>query len=260
MQKIQAIFSWIGVVLAVVVFSTLTLIMGIFDWSGALSHRMVQLWARVVLFCVRVHLEVHGTQNLEKGRFYVIASNHEGQADIPVLVRALPLQFKFASKTAVFRIPVMGWAMYAARYVPIDRGGGPEKARQAIDRMSAKLKQGFSVLMFPEGTRTRDGKVGTFKSGTFRLALQNTVDILPVGLYGSRLGMPADEWVIRGGRIIVNIGQPIRIANYENSEDGMRALRDHCREVIVHLQRDAQQLFFNEKQLTAVATAKPVGA
>lgn len=237
--RVLAVLSWIGVVSSALVLSIPCVIFGVTDPSGAATHRVIAFWCRIVLFCVRARVRVDGWENVATNRVYILACNHEGIGDIPVLYVTLPMQYKFVAKRMLFNIPIFGLDMRCARHIPIDRGQGPEKTRTAFSLMAKAIENGFSVLMFPEGSRTRDGNLRPFKSGTFRLALDTKTPILPVALAGSREGLPADDWVVRGGMAVLKIGKPIEVAGLDNTDENVDWLRDRCRDEILALRHEA---------------------
>jgi 1-acyl-sn-glycerol-3-phosphate acyltransferase len=245
-NNFTSFLRWVGVFLTTVLMCIPSTLCGLLDRTGKIAHAHHRLWARFIMFWVGAKLVVTGRENIDPDKNYIIASNHEGNADIPIMIWALPLQFKFAAKRSLFRIPIFGWAMSQARYVPIDRGIGSAAAREGMKRLTQKAQEGFSILMFPEGTRTRDGKIRPFKSGTFRLALETKTEILPVAIFGSYRGQSAGEWGIRPGRVILNIGKPIKPfssevkgGSEENSEDRFQGLKTLCRNQIIALRQEA---------------------
>jgi 1-acyl-sn-glycerol-3-phosphate acyltransferase len=127
---------------------------------------------------------VKGRENVNRRQAYVIASNHQSMLDI-VLLYNVPLYFKWVSKKEVYRIPLVGQLLLLHGDVCIKRGD-PKSARKMLQDCAAFLSQGFSIMMFPEGTRSKDGQVGRFKEGAFTLAKSRGVPILPVAIDGTR--------------------------------------------------------------------------
>jgi 1-acyl-sn-glycerol-3-phosphate acyltransferase len=136
-------------------------------------------------------------------------SNHQGSYDIFVLLSCLPIQFRWIAKKELFAIPILGWAMRAANYISIDRSG-KRKALESIERAADKIKGGVSVVIFPEGTRSRDGSIQPFKRGGFTLAMKSGVPIIPITINGSWDVMPRESMKVRPGEIRVSIDRAIQ--------------------------------------------------
>ncbi len=145
---------------------------------------------------------------MEKGRPYILMANHQGAYDIFVLLAYLPVHFKWLAKEELFKIPIFGWAMGAAGYISIDRKG-KKKALESIEQAVTKIREGASVLVFPEGTRSPDGQIHSFKKGGFTLAIKAGVPIVPIAIRGSREVLPRSSLRVRPGRIQLVVGKPI---------------------------------------------------
>lgn len=174
-----------------------------FDRQRRINHLWSCVWASTYAYAYPGwSVRVTGRDLIQKGQAYVLVANHTSIADI-VLLFALFRQFKWVSKTAVFKYPLLGWNMSLSKYVPLERG---DKA--SIDRMMEScrgwLRHGMSVLMFPEGTRSKDGRLQNFKHGAFTLAKDVGVPVVPIAIHGGHLVIPknrgtfapkADLWV-----------------------------------------------------------------
>jgi 1-acyl-sn-glycerol-3-phosphate acyltransferase len=137
----------------------------------------------------------------------VFVSNHESQAD-PFLISFLPWEMKWLGKASLFKIPFAGWNMALAGDIPIHRGEG-RSARGAMERCKHWLDRGMPVIIFPEGTRSPDGKLGPFKDGAFRLALDSGAQIFPIAVCGTRKALPKHSWIFGFTRALVAVGAPI---------------------------------------------------
>jgi 1-acyl-sn-glycerol-3-phosphate acyltransferase len=164
----------------------------------------------------------------------VVVSNHESFADI-LLISHLPWEMKWLSKAELFRIPVMGWMMWLVGDIPVKRGFGPS-ALEAMERCRAALSRRVSVMIFPEGTRSRTAELLPFKDGAFRLAIEAGVPILPLAVSGTRNALPKHDW--RFGRSVaeVRVLEPIETAGL--TPDDVPALKQRVRDLIVQ-SRDA---------------------
>jgi 1-acyl-sn-glycerol-3-phosphate acyltransferase len=193
---------------------------------GERSDERLAWWARKLLDGAEVSLEIHGAENVPEGPL-VLMSNHRSYYDIPTVFCTVPGRVRMVAKKELFRVPVFGRAMLAAGFVKIDR----EQRHSAIASLkeSERLLQGGTrVWIAPEGTRSKDGRLGTFKSGGFHLAIQARVPILPIALEGTQRILPADGLVVRkGAHVTATILPPIDVAAYgpEGRKDLMRDVR-----------------------------------
>lgn len=176
----------------------------------------------------KVHIRGYKVKKGE-GPFVVVA-NHQSIADIPVISH-LPWEMKWLSKESNFKLPVFGWMMRMAGDVPLRRGDS-SSASSAMARCRWYLERGMSVMIFPEGTRSRDGSIGAFKDGAFRLALETGYPILPVAVSGTRYTIPKHSWVFGGKcNLTVEVLPPVDVKGWvpERLED----LKAHVRAEIV---------------------------
>jgi 1-acyl-sn-glycerol-3-phosphate acyltransferase len=155
--------------------------------------------------------------------------NHQSNFDIPVLLGHLTVQFRWLAKMELFKIPIFGHAMRKAGYISIDRKNR-ESAFKSLAVAAEKIKNGVSVLIFPEGTRSRDGKIQAFKKGGFVMAIDSGVPIVPVTISGTREIMTKGQFRVNSGQIRISIQQPIDTTIY--SRDTKEALMERVRRVI----------------------------
>jgi 1-acyl-sn-glycerol-3-phosphate acyltransferase len=159
---------------------------------------------------------------------YVVVSNHESFVDM-LLISHLPWEMKWLSKESMFRIPLVGWLMTMAGDIRLIRGDKKSIA-SAMEGCSDRLGRNVSVMLFPEGTRTRDGSLGEFKDGAFRIAIANQVPILPLAVNGTREALQAESWRMNVTRAEVRVLAPIATAGM--TRDDAPALRDRVRGLI----------------------------
>lgn len=155
-----------------------------FDPKRKISHHYSRFWSKGIYhLCPWWKVKVEGMENIEPGKSYIVLSNHQAMLDIPLLY-VLPFNFKWVSKREVYKIPVFGWVLRMHGDIAIERGGAAS-AKKMINQCDAMLKQGVSIVMFPEGTRTKNGQVQAFQPGAFILAKKSKVDLLPVVIDGT---------------------------------------------------------------------------
>lgn len=176
--------------------------------SGDLSHIDARYWARWSLFCANVKVRVEEEENLPQGPA-IYMPNHVSHFDVLAILGYLNVQFRWTVKKELFRIPLFGLAMKRAGYIRIDRSDH-QKAVQSMEEAAEKIKSGSSIVIFPEGTRSRDGNLQyPFKKGGFHLALQSGVPVVPVAVLGSRVVLPRHSKKVTPGTITMRIGKPI---------------------------------------------------
>ncbi len=159
---------------------------------------------------------------------YVIVANHESFADI-LLISHLPFEMKWLSKIEILKIPLIGWMMRMAGDIPLQRGFGPS-ALEAMERCRTSLRHRVSVVFFPEGTRSPDGRMLPFKDGAFRLAIEAGVPILPLAVAGTRTALPKHDWRFNPARAIVEVLPPIDTAGL--TLEDLPALKERVRATI----------------------------
>ncbi len=193
-------------------------------------HRVANLWSRILLFLCATKVEVIGRKNIRYGKPQVFMANHQSDFDILITLAHVPGQFRWIAKKELFAIPIFGQAMKAAGYIEIDRQNH-EKALQSLDLAALRIREGKSVMTFPEGTRSRTGEIKPFKQGTFYLAIQSGVPIVPITIIGSGEIMPKRSLKVKSGRIKLIIDKPIPTSGYtlENRQE----LIDKVRQVII---------------------------
>jgi 1-acyl-sn-glycerol-3-phosphate acyltransferase len=214
---IRALLSTISFVAATIAGSLAALVAGAIDRSGDLVLVLARLWSRVILGVPGVKLEVKMHAPLQPGRPYVFMPNHASMVDIWVVFVAIPAPFRFIAKKQLSRIPLFGWAMAAGRFIFIDRQNAAS-ARRTVGEAARRIRSGQSVVIFPEGTRTRDGRLGPFKKGGFHLAMDSGVDIVPVAIIGSHEIMPRGAALIKAGTVRLEVGEPIPTAGLKSAD------------------------------------------
>lgn len=178
---------------------------GLFDWI----HRN---WSRSLLWAAGVRVEARGLERLRPDAVQIIVANHQSMFDIWALMAALPVSLRFVAKRELSRVPVFGGACRAAGHVFIDRkdpGRAIEEIREAGERMR---REGLSLVLFAEGTRSSDGRLGPFKRGPFALAIETRATLIPVAVAGGAEVLPKGSRRLRRGTLHVRCGEPIPLA------------------------------------------------
>jgi 1-acyl-sn-glycerol-3-phosphate acyltransferase len=199
-------------------FALSAILCSFFDRSGEIYHRHARMWSRVALWLAGVRVEVAGTDNIPVGTPVIFMSNHQGNFDIHALFQAIPRRFSWIAKEELFRVPVFGHSMARAGYIPLDRGAGGRRALKSMEKAAALIREGRSVVVFPEGTRTQDGSLLPFKQGGFLLAGKAGVPIVPITINGSMQINPKSRLELYPGTIRIRFAEPILTAGAAGKE------------------------------------------
>lgn len=207
MRKLREIIInllvWIYCVITVVTFGTLVFFIR--------KHFWVRIWCKGLIKLLGVRLKVYKEENLPKG-VYVFMSNHQSQLDIPVLETVLePYNIRFLAKRSLFNIPFFGWGIRILGYVPVERED-PREGLKSIFLCLERLREGYSLVVFPEGTRSKTGELLPFKLGGFLIPLKAKVKVVPVTIWGTKDILPKGSiWfnLCNSREIKIYIGKPI---------------------------------------------------
>jgi 1-acyl-sn-glycerol-3-phosphate acyltransferase len=196
-----------AIALYTIVLGTLSLVSSVLDRSGYFAHWCARTWSRLILKTTGVRVEVTGLEQLDPCGTYVFVANHQSFYDIPILFWSLPHQLRIIAKESLGSFPLIGWHLRRTGHMLVDRKH-PDRAK--IFGWAARLtKNGLSLILFPEGTRSRDGRVGRFKAGTFFLALDANLRVVPLSIVGSRHVMLKGRLATYPGRVRLVVHPPI---------------------------------------------------
>jgi len=201
------------IALDTVVASAMCVLTAYFDPRGAGVDSISAVWARINLALSRVPISISGDELIEKDQPYIVMVNHQSYYDVLALIGYLPLRLKWVMKMELRKIPIFGVACEKVGHIYIDRGNS-ERAQKSLKMASEKIRAGSSVVFFPEGTRSTDGKLQPFKKGGFVMALEAKVPILPVTVVGGRKILPKKSLRILPGKMKIIIHAPIPVTEY----------------------------------------------
>ena len=165
-------------------------------------------WAKSICTAGGVVVSVTGTEKLDSEKPYIFAANHQSQFDIFALQGFLGVDFRWLAKKELFQVPIWGPAMRKAGYIPVDRSHG-RQALKSLGEAAQKIAAGTSVIIFPEGTRSKDGKIKDFKAGAMVLAIKSGVEIVPVAIDGTYEILPKGKLLMKPGNVAIRVGNPI---------------------------------------------------
>ncbi|MEA1970566.1 MAG: lysophospholipid acyltransferase family protein, partial [Thermodesulfobacteriota bacterium] len=207
--------------------ATTAMIAAYFDPRGGGVDYISALWARLNLVLSGVPISVSGDELIDKDQPYIVMSNHQSYYDVFALIGHLPLRLKWIMKMELRKIPIFGFACEKVGHIYIDRGNS-ERSQKSLKAAGEKIRAGSSVVFFPEGTRSPDGKLQPFKKGGFVMALEAKVPILPVTVVGGRKILPKKSLRILPGSMKIIIHDPIPVAEYtyETKERLIKRVRE----------------------------------
>jgi 1-acyl-sn-glycerol-3-phosphate acyltransferase len=168
----------------------------------------MRLWARSIVRSSFLRARVVGLENIAPNEACIFCANHLSYLDPPLMAALLPNRLRFLAKRSLFRIPVFGWAMRRMGHLPLDR----ENAREAKRNLAEAVREfgaGSSIVVFPEGGRSVDGRLAPFLSGGFRLAITLEAPVVPVAIQGTREALAPGTLDFRGGTVRLLVGRPI---------------------------------------------------
>lgn len=189
----------------------------------ACDRRLAQ-WSRAIVERASIQLTVQGAEHATAGESFVLMSNHQSLYDVPVIYQALDRRIRMVAKKELFRVPLWGRAMHRAGFIELDRQSR-ERSRETLLASASILQAGTSIWIAPEGTRSKDGKLGAFRKGGFHLALQSGCRILPITILGTSAVLPAKSARITDGcEVKVVVHPPIDPQKFgEERRDGLIA-------------------------------------
>ena len=233
-MKVPPFHWWRTVFFLIPAIGVYTILLGIgslvstlFDRRGFIAHECARLWSFLILKTTGVRVRRHGPALAATTASYVFASNHQSIYDIPILFWTLPHQLRIISKASLGAFPFLGWHLRRAGHLLVDRdnpGAG------VLKKMRRLIQQEASLIIFPEGTRSRDGTVGRFKGGVFLLAIESGLPIVPISISGSRHVMLKGRLMTCPGTVDLTVHEPIPTAGLTRHD--ARALADRVRAIV----------------------------
>jgi 1-acyl-sn-glycerol-3-phosphate acyltransferase len=227
---LRTLFILLWIVLTTGYLGTLCIVIAFISKSPDASLKIARIWAKGILFVASIKVKVNYHPEFYREKNYIYMSNHMSNFDIPVLLAHLPTHLRWLAKAELFKIPIFGSAMKTAGYISIDRSDR-RSALKSLNQAAKNIKEGVPVLIFPEGTRSKENAIQPFKKGGFILAVDAGVPIVPVVIQGTWRIMPKKRFLVRPGKVILEVGKPIKTSSYnrKTKDDLMK----HVRSVII---------------------------
>ena len=201
--------------------------------KGRVLGHCARLWGKCILFTCGIKYKVTGLNNLNPNANYIFAGNHTSMLDIPIAFSALPYWLVPIAKIELRSVILLGWVMRTAGHIFIDRKKSESAIRTLERTKKSLLNNPRSILLFPEGTRTRDGSIGPFKKGGLLLSLDTKMPIVPIAFIGSFEMFGKGSYSMKGRSVELRVGTPIETSTF--SYETRKELADHVREKVSDL-------------------------
>jgi 1-acyl-sn-glycerol-3-phosphate acyltransferase len=208
---------------------TLSILSTFLDRRGHAAHWCARAWSWLILVTTGVQVRVLGLGHVTEGQTYVFVSNHQSIYDIPVIFASLPFQLRITAKESLGRFPFLGWHLRRAGHLLVDRSH-PRRAA-ILDRWRRLVADHLSLIIFPEGTRSANGRVGPFKAGSFLLALEAGLTIVPLSVSGTIHVMKKGRLMTCPGHVTLQVHEPVQTPKTVNPTP------DDARELAVRIER-----------------------
>lgn len=223
--------SFVGVISTLVAAPTVMVIAALNDTSPWIE-RVIRSWSRIWLAASGTELTLVGSHNIDPEASYVVVANHQSTLDIMACFLAVPLPIRYLAKKELFRIPILAQGMRSVGIVEVDRSARSAIHRQVNEQSQKLIANGRSLIIYPEGTRPRDGNLYPFKKGAFTMAIASQLPILPVAIHGTyEAWKPGTLWV-RGGQVTTVVDPPIPTLGLKHQDAA--ALSNQAYEVIAN--------------------------
>ncbi len=221
------------IILSTIFFGSVSVMVSFFDKSGRAMIAIARVWARSLVRIARVRVAVEGLEKIDPNAAYVFVANHLSYMDTPVVLGAIPMQFRFMAKKGLFQIPFLGTHLMQAGHIPVPLEDARGSVR-TLHRAAQTIRDlGISILIFPEGGRSITGVLQDFKEGAAYIAIKAGVPVVPVTLVGTRRILPMGQMTFHSGAVRVRISDPILTSGMSLRDRG--ELTAQIRERIVEM-------------------------
>jgi len=198
---VAAVFVTIPIASSVIVLAFFSSSAGVIDW-------MIRLWARLLVAAAGIDLHIENAEALDPSRRYILVANHYSYYDIPCILAAVPQPIRFMAKVSLFKIPIFGWSLARAGFIPIDRKNR-RTAVKSFDLAAERIRRGNTIVIFPEEGRSRNREMRPFQRGAFLLAIKSELPVVPMAIDGTYEVFGVGAKRIKPGRVTLKVGTPI---------------------------------------------------
>jgi len=241
-----------------IVLGAASIVSSLFDRRGYFAHGCARMWSWLILKTTGVRVAIDGLERVVPGTTYVFVSNHQSIYDTPVIFASLPYQLRIIAKTSLARFPVLGWHLRRGGHLFVDRQH-PDRAG-ILKRWRALVSEGLSLLIFAEGTRSGDGRVARFKAGSFLLAIEAGLPIVPLAVIGTRQVMPKGRLRTEPADVRLIVHDPIHppAIDAPTTQDA-KALAERVHAIVAHSVDTLQNCRIAELQKGRTEAGKETG-
>jgi 1-acyl-sn-glycerol-3-phosphate acyltransferase len=236
LTRLHTIAICVWIVLATFVLGLLAICCSFFARTGNSVHLVARFWGKTILWVSGIRVTAIGLDRISGLTSCIFMSNHQSNFDIPVLLSHLPKQFRWLAKAELFKIPIFGRSMSGAGYISIDRSDR-KSAFKSLARAAETIRNGTSVMIFPEGTRSKDGRLQPYKKGGFVMAVDAQVPIVPIVIEGTHEIMPKGRLLIRPRPVTVTFCEKIDTRGF--SRETKEKVMDQVRQAMQAIQSSA---------------------
>jgi 1-acyl-sn-glycerol-3-phosphate acyltransferase len=209
-------FYLLSLILNTLILGLVIILISPVDRKGNVIHYIGKFWSLLNIYSSGTRLAIKGKEKIEKGRNYIVMSNHQSLLDPWVLIGKLPLQLRWTIKPEVKKMPIFGYALERMGHIYVGRRK-EENAVPTLEVAVQRIKQGASVVFFPEGSRSTDGHLREFHTGGAVAAIKSGVPILPITVNGSRFVLPKGTLALMPGKIRVIVGDSINPGSFDHN-------------------------------------------
>lgn len=217
--------------------------------TSPLIEKIIRFWAKTLVRAAGITLRAENVERIEPAKRYILVANHYSYLDIPCIFAAIPQPIRFMAKVSLFKIPIFGWSIARAGFIPIDRKNR-RTAVKSFDLAAERIRKGNTIVIFPEEGRTREKKMRPFQRGAFLLALKSEQPIVPVAIDGTYEVFPATRWRVTPGVVTIKVGTELPTAG--------QTLRAKDR-LLTESRAQIHQMLFGEPELPVAADVDASG-
>jgi 1-acyl-sn-glycerol-3-phosphate acyltransferase len=207
----RTIWTVIVAIVVTIPASTMVMIIALLSSSSSLIEPVIRLWARGILWGAGIDIRAEGIERIERSKRYILIANHHSYFDIPCIFAAIPQPIRFMAKKSLFSIPLFGWALSRAGFIPIDRKNR-RTAVKSFDLAVERIRKGNTIVIFPEEGRSREVAMRPFQRGAFLLAIRSELPILPLAIDGTYEVLRVGAKRITPGVVTIRVGTEIETA------------------------------------------------
>ena len=244
---LRLIWVAFAAVVVTIPLATTTLVIAAVRSTSPWIEPVIRLWARLIVRAAGVDLRTENLDTIRPDQRYILVANHYSYLDVPCIFAAVPQPIRFMAKISLFKIPIFGWSIRRAGFIPIDRKNR-RTAVKSFDLAAERIRKGNTIVIFPEEGRSREKTMRPFQRGAFLLALKAERTIIPIAIDGTYEVYNARKHAVRPGRVTIRVGTPIPTAGL--------SLRDKER-LLTESRAQIQTMLFGSAEDPAPAASAP---